>query len=352
LGWPDRFCAAIEAAGFGVSTFTEVSTNPTTAEVHAGLVIGQEQGIEALVALGGGSAIDVAKGIAMLMANGGAYADYQWGGKPITRRSLPVVAIPTTAGTGSEVSKVMVIVDPDRPFKKGVLSPLMFAHSAILDPELTRSLPTLMTAATGMDAFVHAIEAYSGKRANPFTDQFALAALETTWRMLPRAVADGNDMEARQHMMLAAVWGGIAMDQAGLGLVHSLSGPLTGRLHLHHGLANALLLPYVLAFNLPAIAAERRGRLSSLMGLRPDAGDDQIVDAMARFVHGLGLPTSLSELPESQAQNESDWTAIAEETTRMVLLGNNPRPATAEDCAALLAQMRIPRNLPSLGRSH
>jgi alcohol dehydrogenase len=283
----------------------------------------------------------------MLMANGGAYADYQWGGKPITRRSLPVIAVPTTAGTGSEVSKVMVIVDPARPFKKGVLSPLMFTHAAILDPELTRSLPPLMTAATGMDAFVHALEAYSGKRANPFTDRLALAALETIWDWLPQATADGNDLEARQQMMLAAVWAGIAMDQAGLGLVHSLSGPLTGHLHLHHGLANALLLPYVLAFNLPAIAPERRSRLLALAGLPADAGDEQLVAAVAQFVQGLGLPVSLDELPEAATWHDvdqPDWSAtaeaIAEETTRMVLLGNNPRPATVEDCAAILGKMR------------
>lgn len=348
LGWPDRFCASMQEAGFAVSVFSDIGTNPTTTEVHAGLALGRAQGAQALVALGGGSAIDVAKGIAMLLANGGSYADYQWGGKAITRSSLPVIAIPTTAGTGSEVSKVMVIVDPERPFKKGVLSPLMFARAAILDPELTRSLPPIMTAATGMDAFVHAIEAYSGKRANPFTDQFALAAIETSWRMLPRAVADGNDLEARQQMMLAAVWGGIAMDQAGLGLVHSLSGPLTGHLHLHHGLANALLLPYVLAFNLPAIAPERRARLAGLMGLPAGAANEQIVDAVGGFVYRLGLPTSLAELPESQPEGGRgpDWAAIAEETTRMVLLGNNPRPATAEDCADILQQMRTPRKLP------
>lgn len=336
LGWPDRFRASMEAAGYAACVFNDVSTNPTTSEVAAGLALGMDQQVEALVALGGGSAIDVAKAIAMLMANGGAYADYQWGGKPITRRSLPLIAIPTTAGTGSEVSKVMVIVDPARPFKKGVLSPLMFAHAAILDPELTRSLPGPMTAATGMDAFVHALEAYTGKRANPFTDQLALAALEIAWQYLPRAVADGNDMEARQHMMLAAVWGGIAMDQAGLGLVHSLSGPLTGSLHLHHGLANALILPYALAYNLPAIAPERRAKLATLMGLRSDTNNGQLVETVTKFVRGLGLPTSLNELPPYE---RPDWTEVAEETTRMVLLGNNPRPATAEDCAGILAQM-------------
>lgn len=343
LGWPERFCAALNDAGYAVSNFNDVSTNPTTDEVHAGLAVARAGAADVIVALGGGSAIDVAKGIAMLLANGGVYSDYQWAGKPITRRSAPVLAAPTTAGTGSEVSKVMVIVDPERPFKKGVLSPLMFTHAAILDPELTRSLPPLMTAATGMDAFVHAIEAYCGKRANPFTDQFALAAIETAWNALPAAVANGDDMAARERMTLAAAWGGIAMDQAGLGLIHALSGPLTGHLHLHHGYANAIILPYALRFNLPSVAPERVARLKVALGLAREASDEQLVETVARFVRGLGLPTSLADAPQAQARPDGsapDWAAIAEETTRMVLLGNNPRAATAEDCAALLAQMR------------
>ncbi len=285
-GLPERLRAQLAQAGYTVTVFTGVSSNPTTAEVASGLAVAEEHGVQAIAALGGGSAIDVAKAIAMLLANGGSYADYQWGNKPITRPSRPVIAIPTTAGTGSEVSKVMVIVDPENPFKKGVLSPLMFAHAAIIDPELARSLPPQMTAATGMDAFIHALEAYIGKRTNPFTDQFALGAMEIAWQALPAAVADGNDMPARGQMALAAVWGGIAMDQGGLGLIHSLSGPLTAHLHLHHGLANALILPYVMQFNLPAIAPDRRARLAGLFGLEAGAGDEQIVRGCASSCRG------------------------------------------------------------------
>ena len=223
LGLVDDLTAAVKAENIRVTLFTRVTSNPTTDEVAEGLALARGEKINALVALGGGSPIDVAKGIAMLLSNGGTYADYQWGGKAITLRSAPLVAIPTTAGTGSEVSKVAVIVDPKNSFKKGVLSPLMFPHAAIVDPTLTRGLPPDLTAATGMDAFIHALEAYIGLRANPFTDQFALASLRTAYENLPRAVADGKDIQAREKMMLAALWGGIAMDHAGLGLVHSLS---------------------------------------------------------------------------------------------------------------------------------
>lgn len=338
LGLVAQFTAGLAQAGHAVILFTDVSSNPTTVEVAAGLALAREQGTQALIGLGGGSAIDVAKAIAMLLANGGTYTDYQWGGQPITKRSLPLLAVPTTAGTGSEVSRVAVIVDPQNPFKKGVLSPLMFPYAAVVDPELTRSLPPHLTAATGMDAFIHALECYIGRRANPYTDQFCLAALETAWTALPQAVADGSDMAARQAMMLAALWGGTAMDHAGLGLIHSLSGPLTGHLHLHHGLANALILPYAMRFNLPAVSLERVQHLNQAFGLPLDADGESLVAALTQFVRRLSLPVHLSEL--NQPLDEVDWTAIAEETTRMVLLQNNPRPASAEDCADLLAQMK------------
>jgi alcohol dehydrogenase class IV len=337
LGLVVQMATSLQQAGIAVVTFTAVSSNPTSDEVAAGLTTAREHEVDAVVALGGGSPIDVAKGIALLLANGGAYADYQWHGKAITERSWPLLAIPTTAGTGSEVSKVAVVSDPDKPFKKGVLSPLMFPHVALVDPELTRGLPPGLTAATGMDAFIHALEAYVGKRANPLTDQQALAAMQVAWRHLPRVTADGNDMESRQQMMLAALWGGMAMDHAGLGLVHALSGPLTSHTDLHHGLANALLLPYVVRFNLPAIPRTRRQILNELFGLGAAANEENLVHALKQFIEGLGLPICLSQL-DIQLQG-ADLDRIAEETTRMVLIHNNPRAATAADCRMILEQI-------------
>ncbi|MBI1877208.1 MAG: iron-containing alcohol dehydrogenase [Chloroflexi bacterium] len=337
LGLVGRFEAGLRAEGYAVTSFIEISSNPTTTEVAAVLTLAREQGTQALIALGGGSAIDVAKAVAMLVTNGGIYADYQWGDQPILEASLPLLAAPTTAGTGSEVSRVAVIVDPERPFKKGVLSPLMFPHAAIIDPELTRSLPPKLTAATGMDAFIHALECYIGQRANSYTDQLALAALETAWNALPQAVTDGNNTQARQAMMLAALWGGTAMDHAGLGLIHALSGPLTSYLHLHHGLANALILPYAMRFNLPAVPANHLQRLNQVLGLPVDAPGEALVETLAQFVQHLGLPTHLSHL--NLPLDRVDWAAIAEETTRMALIHNNPRPVSAADCEAILTQM-------------
>ncbi|HSM57339.1 MAG TPA: iron-containing alcohol dehydrogenase [Candidatus Sulfomarinibacteraceae bacterium] len=337
LGMVQELAQTLEDRAKSVHLFTEVSSNPTTDEVAAGLALARETEVGALVALGGGSPIDVSKGVALLLANGGSYADYQWAGKAITERSWPLIAVPTTAGTGSEVSKVAVVADPDNPFKKGVLSPLMFPHVAVLDPALTCGLPPKLTAATGMDAFIHALEAYVGKRANPHTDRLALDALETAWTYLPRATANGDDREAREQMMLAALWAGTAMDHSGLGLIHALSGPITSHLHLHHGLTNALLLPYVLRYNLPSISEERRRALNRVADLPEDADGEALVAAMTQFVRDLGLPTRLDEL--DVALDEVDWDLVAEETTRMVLIHNNPREATVADCRGVVEEM-------------
>ena len=344
IGLVEHLRAGLGSEGRVITPFTQVSSNPTSAEVAAGLTVAREIGAKAIIALGGGSPIDVGKGIAMLLSNGGSYVDYQWGGEPIKHRSLPLLAVPTTAGTGSEVSKVAVIVDPDRPFKKGVLNPLMFPHAAVLDPELTRSLPPGLTAATGIDALTHALEAYSGRRANPHTDILALAALDMIWWALPRTVENGDDMEARAAMLMAALWAGTAMDHAGLGLIHSLSGPLTGALHLHHGLTNAILLTHVLRFNLPAISPNRRARLKQTFGLAPDDADEALVDTLTQFVQDLGLPTRLAEVADLTGFGQpevANLSGLVEDTLRMAMTPNNPRTVTAADVDSLLNELIV-----------
>lgn len=336
-GLVGSFEAALREAGQTVTTFVEVKTNPTTASVHRALSLLNEGKAQAVVALGGGSPIDVAKAAAMLATNGGIYADYQWRGRPITRPSLPVVAAPTTAGTGSEVSRVAVIVDEENPFKKGVLSPLMFPYAAILDPLLTLSLPPQLTAATGIDALTHALEAYVGRQANPYTDMLAVQAMAVIRRYLPQAVSQGSNPTPRKNMLLASLWAGTAMDHAGLGLVHALSGPLTAALHLHHGLANGIILPYVLRFNLPAVPPEKKSTLKEIFGLERHAADGELVKAVAGFVTGLGLPSRLRDLDVSLAALNHE--TVAKDTLRMVLVKNNPRPVAAAECRELLEEM-------------
>jgi alcohol dehydrogenase len=195
-------------------------------------------------------------------------------------------------------------------------------------------LPPPVTAATGISALAQSLEAYVGRQANPYIDPLAVTGMQTVWSYLPRAFAAGDDMTARQAMMLAAMWGGLCRDQAGGGLIDALSGALAAHLHLHGGLANGLLLPGVLRFNLPAIPPVRRQRLNRTFGLPPEGGTDQLVERVTQFVHFLGLPTHLAAL--HVAANEYDWGAIAGEAAQAASVSNNPRDVTVADCQAIL----------------
>ncbi len=336
-GLIDRIGDALTKADCTTTTFTDVGSNPTTRHVASAREMAHGTDADVIVAVGGGSPIDTAKAAAMLVTNGGDYSEYQWGGRPITRQSHPLITVPTTAGTGSEISKVAVISDENEPFKKGVLSPHMYARVAVLDPEVTVGLPAGLTAATGIDAFIHALEAFTGKRTSPITDMLAIESLRLCWQHLPVSTTTGSDLEARSQMMLAALYGGMAMDQSGLGLVHALSGGVCSRLHLHHGLANAALLPTVFGFNVDHIADDRRHTLTQIVGLPSDAPDDALVAAITRFVGSLGLPTDLSEHRESLDSDAID--SIAEESMRMVMVHNNPRPVETSDCRSLITAM-------------
>ncbi len=336
-GLTQRIESALTSSGVSVSSFTDVGSNPTTHHVVMACETAIDTGAEALIAVGGGSAMDTAKAAAMLLTNGGNYSDYQWDGAPITQRSHPLIAVPTTAGTGSEVTKVAVISDENEPFKKGVLSPLMYARVAILDPEVTLGLPDGLTAATGIDAFIHALEAFTGKHTNPVSDILATESLRLCWKNLPKATDDGSDIEARSQMMLAALFGGMAMDQSGLGLVHALSGAVCSRLHLHHGLANASLLPVVFRFNVGHIPVDRRQRLATIFDLPADADSETMVDSVTGFVRSIGLPTDLSAHRDSLDPAALD--SIAEQSMRMVMVHNNPRPTDIDDCRSLIEAM-------------
>jgi 1,3-propanediol dehydrogenase len=330
LPWARQICSTLNDSGCDVIPYTRVSSNPDVQEVHQGLQLAQEEGVQAVVALGGGSVIDIAKAIAMLLTNGGSYSDYLSGNRQVQRRSCFLVALPTTAGTGSEVTRSCSILDGARATYKTVSSPLMFPHVALVNPALTFSLPPLFTAATGITAMSQALEAYVARQANPFVDPLAVAAIQTIWHYLPRALADGNDASARQAMMLAALWAGWCRDQCGGGLVDALSIPLRLHLHLHNGIANALVLPHVLRFNLPAIPSVKRQRLNNALGLAPDAPGEQLVERVAQFVRYLGLPTRLKELDAVVA--DYDWHSFAHEAMQVESVANNPREVSVEDC--------------------
>jgi alcohol dehydrogenase len=334
IGLVDQIAGPLMAGGWQVASFTEVQSNPTVRDVEGALALAREVDAKALVALGGGSVIDVGKAAGLLMTHGGRYADYQWGEKPIIRPILPLIAVPTTAGTGSEMTKVTVIEDEETRFKRGVLSPHLFARAAVLDPRLTLSLPAHLTAATGVDVVGHAVEAYVGRRANPITDALALSALRRAWEHLPRATHQGDDLAAREEMMLASAMAGLAFDQSGLGIIHSVAGPVAGRYGLHHGLCIGLLLPHGLGYNLPVLA-NKRSALLQAMGMPASISDEQVVERIQAWLRDLGLPSRLSQLEIATP----DLGAMAEEASRMALLPNNPRPAGADDCQRILEKI-------------
>lgn len=331
IGLVDEVAGLLRAGGWEVTASSQIKTNPTVRDVEAALAVARAANVQALVALGGGSVIDVGKATGLLMTNGGSYADYQWRGQPIHHPILPLIAVPTTAGTGSEMTKVMVIEDEETHSKRGVLSPHLFAQAAVVDPRLTVSLPPKLTAATGADVVGHALEAYVGRRANPVSNALALTALRRAWHYLPRATHQGGDMAARREMALASALAGTAFDQSGLGIIHALAGPLAALYGLHHGLVIGLLLPAGLAYNLPVLAEKRAGLLEAL-GMPVSLSDREVVEQTRRWLQGLGLPTTLREL----GILEPDLAALGEGAARMAMMPNNPRPATAEDCARIL----------------
>jgi alcohol dehydrogenase class IV len=275
--------------------FDDVPTNPTEEAVEAALQLYREHGCDGIVAIGGGSPIDLAKGVALLAGHDGPLEGYAaiLGGMPkITAQVSPVIAVPTTAGTGSEVGRAALITLRDGR-KLGFISPHLIPKLAVCDPELTLGLPPALTAATGMDALTHCIETYLSPRDNPPAEAIALDGLGRAVRFLERAVADGSDLDARREMMMAALEGGLTF-QKGLGAVHSLSHALGGlrELKLHHGTLNAVLLPAVLRFNEPTAGAKYEA-LRRTMGL--DAGAD-----LARFIESLnarlGMPKTLTAM--------------------------------------------------------
>jgi alcohol dehydrogenase len=340
----------LDAAGIPVTIFSGVQPNPTTADLAAGADVVAAAPVPsrvaapgpapsssrvALIAVGGGSAIDAAKGIAIAAVNPQRGRDLDYRGQ-FAYRALPVVAIPTTAGTGAETNAFGVVTDLQtrRKFYVGHASSLPAA--AILDPDLTIGLPPAVTAATGMDALTHALESYLSVRANPWSDGIALQVIRMIGAHLPRAYADGGDREARTQMLLAAHMAGIGMATTGLGLCHAIGHAIGGRFGVAHGVALTAVLPQVLRFNAPACAE----RLASV-AFALDAGDasrDAVwntgaaVDAVAGLAGRVGLTKGLTGLGLTGA----DFGQIAADALDDEVLANTPRQPTAADIRSIL----------------
>jgi len=319
------------AGGFKESppVYDGTPANPTEAAVLEALARYKAEGCDGIVAVGGGSSLDLAKGLRLLAVHAPPLAQYaavEGGVAKIKGPLPPMIAAPTTAGTGSEVGRGAVIIMEDGR-KLGVLSPLLLPSIALCDPELTYGLPPLLTAATGMDALAHCLETYMSPAVNPPADAIALEGLQRGYRALRRAVADGRDAEARWDMMMAAMEGAMAF-QKGLGAVHALSHPLGALpgLTLHHGTLNAVLLPAVLRFNRAAIGA-KWDHLAVLLGGAPD-------DRIDRLNRDIGLPVTLSAMGVGAAQ----LPGVAKAALKDHCHATNPRTAGEGDYLALLQE--------------
>lgn len=323
---------ALVEAGFSAHIYDDVPGNPNIPDVKKALEVVKGRKITHVVAIGGGSVLDTAKAIGILLADETLdYEDVQWRRQQISKGSIPVIGIPTTAGTGSEVTHVAVVGDSNG-FKMGVLHPALFLKTAIIDGSLMLTLPAKLTAATGMDALVHSIEAFLSKKSNPSADIFAISAIRKIVKWLPIAYKDGGNLKARQEMAMAASWAGIAFDQSSLGLVHALAGPLCGMYHLHHGLGVAVLLPPTLSFNASAIEPERWESLRDALMLPLAAQPTDLADWSREFLLRLGIPTHLADL----GLTDEAIPAIAGSATKMAMIGFNVRPAGLEDCKLVL----------------
>ena len=335
-GLLDRALAAL--SGLPHAVFDATPSNPNEAAVRLAARVYVENGCDGLAAVGGGSSIDLAKGVAIVATHEGplkTYATIEGGSPRISERVAPLIAVPTTAGTGSEVARgAIVIVDDGR--KLGFHSWHLVPKTALLDPELTLGLPPFLTAATGMDAIAHCMETFMAPAVNPPADGIGLDGLERAWRHIERATRDGSDRAARWNMMSASMQGAMAF-QKGLGCVHSLSHSLGGvNPKLHHGTLNAMFLPAVVKFNASADSMRKDRRLARMahaMGLASsDDTGDAVADAIRAMNASLGLPSGLAALGVTASMYER----IVDGAMVDHCHKTNPRLATRADYVAML----------------
>jgi alcohol dehydrogenase class IV len=327
---------SLERQGMQVLVYSDVMADPPEAVVQAAAEFARKHGSELVIGLGGGSSMDVAKLVAVLAGSDQPLAEMYGIGK-VSGKRLPLVQIPTTAGTGSEVTNIAIVTTGETT-KMGVVSPQLYADLALLDANLTLGLPPIVTAATGIDAMVHAIEAYTSRhKKNPLSDMLARQALSLLSANLVKACENGHDLDARQAMLLGACLAGQAFSNAPVAAVHALAYPIGGIFHVAHGLSNSLVLPHVLRFNLPAATshyAELAGIVVPHASGSEEARAQALIVAMQQIAKITGVETTLQQV----GITESDLDRLADDAMLQTrLLGNNPRELTRADARAIYA---------------
>lgn len=324
---------SLENAGIKVDAYTETEGNPSVETVEKAAAAFCKSGADFIIALGGGSPMDVAKAVGVVARYGGSITEYE-GGDRVPGDIIPLIAIPTTAGTGSEVTAFSVITDHSRNYKLTVFSYKLIPAYAILDPELLTTAPVSVAAACGIDAMVHALEAYISKDASPFSDAMAEKALELIGKNIRRYVADRTDIEAAEAMITGSLFAGIAFSWARLGDVHAMSHPVSAYFNVPHGVANAILLPTIVEYN----ALADRGKylkLFNYISLTPASEAEfepfMLVDLLTELNEQLGIPGSLGEV----GVTADEFDAMADDAMKSGNIAVNPRSTTKKDVLSL-----------------
>jgi alcohol dehydrogenase class IV len=335
-GAVDNIMELLNSAGVEkIYLYDQVERDPSVETVDRGVQLAKDGDFKVIMGIGGGSAMDVAKTIASLMKNEGSAADYQ-SGKEIKNMGVPFIAVPTTAGTGAEITNNSVITNRDKKIKQSIRSPLMIARVAIVDPMLTISLPPSVTATSGMDALTQAIETYVSLASNPFSDTLALRSISLISKNLVKAFENGNDEGARENMAMGSLFGAMAFGNAALGAVHGLAHPVGALFDIPHGVICGLLLPYVMEYNL-SVKVSRYAEIADAMGQSvsgefDEANAHRAVVTVRNLLAKLRLPQRLSDLGISQ-----DNLSLIARSAKGSSLNNNPRPTTPESLQGILA---------------
>jgi len=330
-GLAERISTPLEKAGIPFVIYDKIDPEPGLKLADNGLKLANKAKCDCVVGAGGGSAMDVAKAVSILLSNGGKAEDYLGLGK-IKKAGVPKIMIPTSAGTGAEVTFTAVFINEKTKSKGGMNGDPLYPEAAILDPGLTVSLPPQITATTGVDALTHALEAFVSTQAHAISDTYAIKAIELISANLPKAYAHGGNLEARSNMLLGSLLAGKALATAGVGLVHAMAYPMGGMFGVPHGLANAVLLPYVMAYNIIA-SPSRFATLARIMGAKCDGlPEREAAEAGVEFVYrmnqDMGIPTSLAELG-IPGESIPEMARIALTVTRPV--ENNPRKPSLDE---------------------
>ncbi len=327
-GIAQKVLAEVEKAEVKVTVFDRVIPNPTNEVVEEASEIAKKEKIDVFVAVGGGSSIDLTKAVNILMTNPGPIGQY--GGIGMVKEPvLPLIAIPTTAGTSSEITNVVALTDTKAVCKYVIIDNKIVADKVIADPEFTKTMPPSVTAATGMDAITHAVESYISNMATPLTEYHSLKGLQIFYENLPKAVADGSNIEAREQMMLGCIITGFGFSNANLGLVHGIAHTLSAHFHLAHGMANATVLPYVMEYNADS-CPQKMVELAKAINL-PVSGnieEDKLLlsKELLKLTKALGIKT-LSE----QGIKEKDLAMLAEDVLKEPVLGFNPKQGVSKE---------------------